>query len=1759
VTINPTTLPASRRRLRCGRRFRLGRSTAVVLASVAGVLIQVAGAPVSPAEAVTPNASPTVAYTYDAAGRLATITTATGTATYHYDAVGNVTAITRSAAGPDSSAATRGAQAAPRISSVSPATVRVGQTATITGSGFGHKADADVVRIGALMAAVLSVSPSRLRVAAPPGTGGAVTVHTPGGTATGGTVVINGAPQQTGAVSDPVADRSPLRAAAGVTALAGQVDTSRGAPLADVMVSVGGSWTQDGSSTVTNSKGQFLLSYLSPGRQTLTIDGSRLSGGRDYGVYAEPVELPKGRTSVLPWISYLTPIAAAISIASPTKRQVTLTTPQIPGLKVLIPAGTVIRGQDGQVVRSLSITRLPTGRTPMPWGPGMVPAYFTVQPGDATVTGPGLQVIYPNSADRPPGEAVSYLAENPSWSASGWYTYGTGHVSSNGREIIPTAATRYDSTDPGGYATQGAPGSGPPPGGGCQCGDPVDLSTGLFTDQTTDISLPDIEGVTLTRDFRQLDDTVRDFGIGGSDSLNLYIVLNSSGDFELVLPNGGSIEYTSTGTTGVYQAVNTPTDYAGSTLTQGSSDPDGPFTLTLRNGTQMAFGNPAFLTAITDRYGNTVAINRVEFEDASQGGGEIQTVTTPNGRWLKFTYGVCVAATSTNCVTQVTDNGGRTVSYGYNSNGQLTSVTNVDGGVTKYGWAACTSTITCTELTSITDPLGRVTKITYDPTSGLVTQQTAPGGGVWKYAYTTGTSGAITQTIVTDPDGDQSATTFGSDGYQTANTTGYGTSLAETTTSTYSPGTGLLASTTDPLGRTTTYTYDALGNPLTVTELAGTSSAATTTYTYEPTYNRLASITDPLGHKTTMTYTASTETITDPLGHVTVIDYNDRGQATSVTDALGNTTYYSYLYGDLVAIANPLGNVSSTYYDSVGRPEEVGDPDGNTSTYSYDAAGNKLTSTDSLGNTTTFTYDGDNELTSYTDANGEKTSYTYNSLGNILSETDPLGKTAKWAYDADGNTTTATDRDGNVTAYAYDALGRPTTIKYGVNGSSAYESVTTTYDKGNRPTKITSSVAGTFTFGYDNLNDITAYSSPQGSISYTYNKAGQRTAMTVSGQSAVSYGYNAAGVLTSLKQGSATTSYSYNADGKLTGLALPNGVTETNTYNVGGQLTGTTDTASGSTVGSIQYTYEADGRIATENGSLAKAALPTAVSSETYNADDELTKINGATSLSYDSDGQLTADGTNTYSWNPVNQLSSVTTPSGTYSYTYNPSGQRITSTTGGVTTSSLYDGGTLVQQSTASSTSNYLSTGAGGTVQVQNSSGTFAPLVNQTGSTTSLTNSAGAISSTYTYDPAGNVTVSGAANPDPEQFATGQSDPTGLDEIGSRYYDPAIGRFISQDPSGLASGSINPYEYAGDDPVNLNDPSGLCGSWCQGAVDVGAGFLNGATFGLFHIQPPYCGPGLGFAYGAGNILGGLAAGLALGGLGGLALDAIGGGLEAADAASMAADLAAEETDGLAAESAEAGQEADAAADSAASCGLSFSPGTKVRLASGSTVPIDRLKPGTEVLATDTRTGQTSAEPVTAVLIHHDNNLYDLRVTVGSRTAVIHTTSNHPFWDATAGRWVKASALAANDRLRTVPRALAQVTGGIQPEVRSGWMWDLTVARYHDFYVQAGGTAVLVHNCDRVIGHYPDYVEAGQQSGDQYFNVPTDIWDAMTPEEQWTANQTFLDRGIANGDTFNLATPIDEMNIPSAYANEVNYLLNNGYTFNEAGTALIPE
>jgi hypothetical protein len=144
----------------------------------------------------------------------------------------------------------------------------------------------------------------------------------------------------------------------------------------------------------------------------------------------------------------------------------------------------------------------------------------------------------------------------------------------------------------------------------------------------------------------------------------------------------------------------------------------------------------------------------------------------------------------------------------------------------------------------------------------------------------------------------------------------------------------------------------------------------------------------------------------------------------------------------------------------------------------------------------------------------------------------------------------------------------------------------------------------------------------------------------------------------------------------------------------------------------------------------------------------------------------------------------------------------------------------------------------------------------------------------------------------------------------------------------------------------------------------------------------------------------------------------------------------------------------------------SFDPDTPVVMADGSTKKIKDVKVGDKVLATDPATGKTAARTVTALHINQDTDLTDITIrTPDGSTAVLRTTQQHRFWDATTRTWVDAAHLQPGHALRTASGATLTTVVAIHNHPGSHQMRDLTVVTDHTYYVIAGDTPVLVHNC----------------------------------------------------------------------------------------------
>src|SRR6266516_3262251 len=90
----------------------------------------------------------------------------------------------------------------------------------------------------------------------------------------------------------------------------------------------------------------------------------------------------------------------------------------------------------------------------------------------------------------------------------------------------------------------------------------------------------------------------------------------------------------------------------------------------------------------------------------------------------------------------------------------------------------------------------------------------------------------------------------------------------------------------------------------------------------------------------------------------------------------------------------------------------------------------------------------------------------------------------------------------------------------------------------------------------------------------------------------------------------------------------------------------------------------------------------------------------------------------------------------------------------------------------------------------------------------------------------------------------------------------------------------------------------------------------------------------------------------------------------------------------------------------------SFDPGTRVKMADGTTKAIKDVHVGDRVLATDPATGATTVQTVTTLHINEDTDLDTVTVReADGQVATLRTTQNHPIWDETSGAWVEAADL----------------------------------------------------------------------------------------------------------------------------------------------------
>ncbi len=817
------------------------------------------------------------------------------------------------------------------------------------------------------------------------------------------------------------------------------------------------------------------------------------------------------------------------------------------------------------------------------------------------------------------------------------------------------------------------------------------------------------------------------------------------------------------------------------------------------------------LSKVIDRNGNTIT--------ASFLGGSGQTGSP--GSWTdtqrrQYTLGYTTAGGQARLAT-VADPSGRAQRYGYDTSGRLTSVQNGEPGVgpTLYAYSGSL-------LVRVTDPAGRQTRISYEIGTGRVSTLTrvtdpATGAGhVTRFTYPNATT-----STATDARGNRTTYTLdgarrvsravdangnGRDRTYTANSNVADFTGAATGAVTYTYGANNGESLTGrklATGATDTVTYgntaDTAGRQYlpSATRTASQSSFAETKLSYDSAGNLAQSVTNSATGKTAVNANGTVRSVTSPKnvattsGRTACASSNSTVPGASTAADNCSTVSYTYLTAGTLSSRTstpPVGarwlRATRTNYDTLGRVSSVRDGRGVTTSYaydgldrptrvsysdgtpavttSYDGSGNTLSTADGSG-TTTVGYDQLNRATSRAVPGRVALTYGFDQVGNLIRSVEGTASTS-YGYDPANNLSSLTEPDGAVTTFGYDRDDRRTRTTF---PSSTGVVQTVAYDAAGRVKRVTSRKGS---------------SAPLVDLEYCY-------AIFSSGTCSTTASYDRD--LLQWRQDHVSgvrTSYSYDNSQRLT-----RAVEGARTYSYGYDKNAnrSSETVSGDLTESASYSHDvADALCSRRTGVTTGASCADAASSTT-------------TLFSHDANGNMTANGAVTATYNGADQTTRYGTP--TFSYAGTGQGDRLTAGATSFTNGLL---GTQ-QQTTNGAGTDFTSTPDGQLISITSPSvGKHYYLQDNQGNIIGLISTSGARTATYTYDPYGaHHTATGtAAATNPHRYISGYLDTsTGLYKLGIRYYDPTLGRFTQTDPTGQDPH----YTYARNNPCNYTDPTG--------------------------------------------------------------------------------------------------------------------------------------------------------------------------------------------------------------------------------------------------------------------------------------------------------------------------------------------------------------
>lgn len=707
---------------------------------------------------------------------------------------------------------------------------------------------------------------------------------------------------------------------------------------------------------------------------------------------------------------------------------------------------------------------------------------------------------------------------------------------------------------------------------GIFCFDPVNVCTGNFVDQKTDLQILGSYPLRFIRTYNAQDDRKGALGRGWRHSFELYLE-DKKDNIEVTLEDG-RIEAFHASSGG---------RYAGTDKSYVSVSMLGRYELVTEAGSRYAFDVTGKCVGIYDKHGNETAFH---YEEDC-----LVCVSNVSGDF-SFSYD------DEKRLTSVTDSGGRMVQYNYDEYGTLGGVENVLGIKTQYKYDAKNRLMTAIGAS------GEPNFINAYDNKGRVEKQYFADGGVASLEY--GEQGL--KTIITEQNGNrvryyqnqnlQNIKTVYYDGYEETQYNAKGKKSRfrdKNGNETYFEydSLGNMCRQENPLGEAVEITYDRAKLPTKITA----ANKASIELAYDKQKN-LTSMINPLGLITQMAYhkglpseidfpdgsrlgvsfddKLNVSSICPPTGGVLTYEYDKLNRVIATTDALNNKTTYEYDAKDrLVAVTNPLGQTQSYAYTSGGRISEVVGFDGGAVAYKHNCVGKVEEIINQVGDSTKFTYDLMWNLTSIEDACGNISKYEYDKLKRLIATEDAEGNRTTYEYDPKGNMTATTSPLGARTEIEYDALDRQTKV---------------------------STADGTSTeFAYDTAGNLTEITDAKGTFKREFDLAGQLVGITDASGKKIMLSYTALGQVASVtgEDGQAWT-YTYYPGGQLKSVTSPEGETVVHEYDKNGNVTSKVDEKGNV----LRMQYDALGRV-------TQITKPNVMSKQiSYNAQGNITQIN---------------------------------------------------------------------------------------------------------------------------------------------------------------------------------------------------------------------------------------------------------------------------------------------------------------------------------------------------------------------------------------------------------------------------------------------------------------------------------------------------------------------------------------------------------------------